>query len=99
MEPKPATRRIQLWIPLIQCAWCRAVKVRDTYLHLPMLRLLSGEWHIAIPGLPPIVATLTHSVCSGCARNLNRRAQIRRSHRPPPRTQVDAHPEEVGQGR
>src|SRR5512133_4355196 len=88
MEPRSATRRLQLWIPLVQCAWCKAVKLGGNYLHLPMLRLLSGEWRVTLPGLPPVIATLSHSICRSCAASIAGRAAARRADRIAARTMV-----------
>ncbi len=78
MRPGSATKRSELWIPLIQCAWCRGIKLGERYVRVPWLKLMSGQWRIALPWIPPVVATLTHSVCAGCAGKLAERAAVKR---------------------
>lgn len=89
MKGDGAHRR-ELWIPVIQCAWCRALRLGETYLHVPRLGLLKGEWELKLPGFPPVVATLTHSVCKPCAREIRARAAARRAAQDMPRRRTVA---------
>lgn len=82
--------RREVWIPLIQCAWCRRIMLGGRYYHLPRLGLLKGEWELRLPWIPPIVATLTHSVCRPCAREIRERAAAHRSDQVLPRRKTAA---------
>lgn len=64
----------RVWIPIVQCAWCGAISVGGVYLHIPLVKLLSGDWRIRLPGFPVIVASMTHSVCRDCAVRVRARA-------------------------
>lgn len=67
------------WIPVIQCAWCRAIRIGSHYIHLPWLGLISGDWTPRLFGWPLAKVSVTHSVCHDCARGVNARAKARRA--------------------
>lgn len=78
------------WTPIIQCAWCRSVKIGSHYVQLPHLSLLTGDWRLSILGFPLLRISVTHSACDPCVRRVNEGSWTQQTH--PPRSRRPGEP-------
>lgn len=76
-----ATKSDRIWLPIIQCAWCKGIKVGRWYIPMPPKRLLRGNFWIRLPMMPMVVVGITHTACPHCAKKVRDLARRGRSLR------------------
>ncbi|HEX2923607.1 MAG TPA: hypothetical protein VHS28_06230 [Chloroflexota bacterium] len=65
--------RITLFV--VQCAWCRSVRISEHYYHIPLLPLLHWHRRIVIPFLTSVALSTSHSACPSCAEKVSASAE------------------------
>ncbi len=58
-----------------QCAWCRSIRVGGHYLHIPGLPILHWHRRLALPFLPSVALSASHSACPSCAERVSASAE------------------------
>jgi hypothetical protein len=77
----PRDAVVSLWFPVLQCAWCGAVKLLRWYLPLPGVPILGEERTLQVSSLLAVGFSTTHGICNGCARRVGERARRNRVRR------------------
>lgn len=71
MWPQRRTEEKKILL-IVQCAWCRRVKVGPWFVHLPGHQLFVGERSLATYVFPTMLLWTTHCICPTCSARVER---------------------------